>query len=239
MKPLTFRRLMSDLRQRGWKGVTLKSWRGGAREFVIAFDDGYDCVREYAWPILQELGFSATIFIPTGYLGRWNDWDHQLFGSRFRHLDADAIRELAEDGWEIGSHTHIHCSLTNLPSADLQKELVRSKSILEKITSEPVISLSVPFGRHNYLVLDAAKAAGYQHIVTPALIESQRMGSIPAVHEADAVYLWDGFRSLEGRLLRSGAWYRAGRMTRRAVNRASAGTIIWRRLFPARMQLTE
>jgi peptidoglycan/xylan/chitin deacetylase (PgdA/CDA1 family) len=77
------------------------------------------------------------------------------------HLTKEQIREIADLGHEIGSHTVTHANLTLLCDADLRDELSRSKSILEDVTGKPVTSLSFPFGQWNNRVWNAACSAGY------------------------------------------------------------------------------
>ncbi len=221
---------MRRLFEAGWKGVPLREWNGSEKEFVIAFDDGYQCVGDHAVEILAEFGFRASVFFPTGYLGKTNDWDHQVYGLKFKHLDRTGLKRLVDAGWELGSHTVSHLSLLDIAYERVERELVNSKAVLEDTSGQSVVSISFPFGRYNQSILDQAIAAGYKLGIAPRLIENVTTDDRFKVYEADAVYMWDRFANLQGRLLRTGAVYRFGRYFRKIVNRASAGTVIYQRL---------
>ncbi len=45
-----------------------------SRSLAITFDDGFKNNYDIAYPVLKEYGFSAIIFLVTGYCGRNNRW---------------------------------------------------------------------------------------------------------------------------------------------------------------------
>ena len=102
---------------------------------MITFDDGYDSFYTHAFPILKRYGFTATIFMLTGYVGKWNFWDARLGWKRFKHLSKEQIIDLSMEGFTFGSHGLNHLFLTIQPHKTIQTELQTSKSILEDIQS--------------------------------------------------------------------------------------------------------
>ncbi len=212
----------------------MKEWNGGAKDFVIAFDDGYQCVGDYAPQILAEFGFRASVFIPTGYLGRSNDWDHQVYGLKFNHLNSNGLKELVKAGWEIGSHTVSHRYLLDLSEERIKYELTESKMKLEEITGQPVETISFPFGAFSQNILDSAVLAGYKVGLTPNLNNNILGNKEFRLYEADAVYIWDRYLNLARRLEKSGRAYHVGRSFRKIVNSASIGTAIYQRIFLTR-----
>jgi peptidoglycan/xylan/chitin deacetylase (PgdA/CDA1 family) len=52
--------------------------RGTASGIVLSFDDGYASNYHLAFPILEKYGFTATVFLTTGFIDRsvhlWSDW---------------------------------------------------------------------------------------------------------------------------------------------------------------------
>jgi peptidoglycan/xylan/chitin deacetylase (PgdA/CDA1 family) len=68
-------------------------------------------------PALPALSIPATIFVPTAWVGRSNDWDRRAFTTR-QHLTWDELRELIRLGYEVGSHTCEHIRLTRMPHTD-------------------------------------------------------------------------------------------------------------------------
>lgn len=128
---------------------------------IITFDDGYESVFEHAYPALSEFGFTAVVFVITGYIGKWNKWDANLGGIRFRHLNRQQIQELAMNNMEIGSHGISHRAFTRLSSEEAGRELLESKSTLEQITGQKIISMAYPFGIQNKDIQEQVKKTGY------------------------------------------------------------------------------
>jgi len=129
---------------------------------ALSFEDGYESVYEYAWPVMERYGFRGTLFVVAGYVGMENRWDANFGGRRFRHLSWEELRTLSAAGCEIGSHTWSHRDLTALTPDELVRELKESKQLLEDKIGASVESLSYPFGRYNERVRDAAMEAGYR-----------------------------------------------------------------------------
>jgi peptidoglycan/xylan/chitin deacetylase (PgdA/CDA1 family) len=73
----------------------------------------------------------------------------------------DQLGELAEAGWEIGSHTRTHPHLTTLDDETLREELVRSREEVEQRLGRACPTLAYPYGDHDERVVQAAGAAGY------------------------------------------------------------------------------
>ncbi len=231
--PQQFKRQMQYIADSGWQAVGIPSNIATdpirEKQFYLIFDDGYASIHEYALPILKELQFKATIFMPTGYIGGWNDWDHQLLGRRFRHLDWEMLSNLVAEGWTIGSHTCSHRDLTQYSADKMKEEFVNSKAILEQRLGIGAKWISFPFGRYNSEVIKAAIEAGYVGGVVPTI----KCGAIESFEliRADAIYLVDSCRTVQSFLTRSGIRYTVWRPLKRAINRASGGTIFWQRLF--------
>jgi hypothetical protein len=134
---------------------------GDPKRLVIAFDDGYRDVYDNAFPILSKFGFTACVFVITGYVGREDDWDYHVGGRKKRHLSWEQIAEMARAGFEFGSHTVNHPDLTRIPKKFVRYELRRSKETLEQELGRKVNFLSYPFGRYNRYVEEEAQKAGY------------------------------------------------------------------------------
>ena len=117
--PPRFEQQMRWLSRRGLRGVSiaelLAARAAGAGKGLVGltFDDGYADFAEYALPVLQRYGFTATVFVIAGRLGGDNVWDPA--GPRKPLLDAAQVRRLAEAGVEIGSHGMQHVSTARGP----------------------------------------------------------------------------------------------------------------------------
>jgi peptidoglycan/xylan/chitin deacetylase (PgdA/CDA1 family) len=132
----------------------------------VTFDDAYVSVPG-AVDLLERLRIPATVFACADYGdGRVLEVE-ELSGSRLdgcamRTLTWDALRELAERGVEIGSHTLSHAHLTRLDAADLDRELCESKQRIEDELDRPCRYLAYPYGEQDDRVRAAARRAGYE-----------------------------------------------------------------------------
>ena len=134
------------------------------RTVAITFDD---CYRDnlFAARILAEHNLPACFFIPTAYPGTQHvfDWDKHL--PQMANLTWDEIREMAELGHEIGSHTVHHANMAQVSTEQARHELVDSKKTLEDRLGRPVQWFAYPYGgRENFLPerLPMVYEAGYR-----------------------------------------------------------------------------
>ena len=93
-----FERQMRALAAAGWRTLTLAEFAEPRptphvpRRFLLTFDDGYASLAEHAYPALAELGFTATTFVITDFVGRENRWDGTC-----QRQSADAVAWSDED----------------------------------------------------------------------------------------------------------------------------------------------
>mgnify|MGYP005837731707 CR=1 FL=1 len=164
---------------------------------TLTFDDGYESFLSEVFPMLTNAGAPATLFVITGYIGAYNDWDVTFRINRRRHLDWDMIREIAAGNVEIGSHTCSHRDLTRIPRRDALRELRDSKMELEDRLGRAVTSLALPFGAVNLEIFSLARNLGYREICGGAF---GLYGPFPGVLPRIPVYRGDGKRTLRRKL---------------------------------------
>jgi peptidoglycan/xylan/chitin deacetylase (PgdA/CDA1 family) len=112
-----------------------------ARKLVaITFDDGYRDFYLQAFPVLERYGFSATMYLPTAYIG---DAASSFNGKQC--LSWAEVRELQQHGVRFGSHTVSHPQLHDLGAARIQEEIVNSKKTIEEKTGCAVDSFAYPY----------------------------------------------------------------------------------------------
>jgi peptidoglycan/xylan/chitin deacetylase (PgdA/CDA1 family) len=165
VSPERFREQMQWLARRGLRGASVRDLRAALREgrtglVGLTFDDGYAGFPEYALPVLDELGFSATIFAVAGRLGGSNDWDA---GPSRPLLTAADLGNLAAEGIEVGSHGLSHLRLTALSDEELTREIVESREILREHTHSSVAGFCYPYGAFDKRSLAAVEGAGYEY----------------------------------------------------------------------------
>lgn len=130
------------------------------RSVVLTFDDGYADFHRHAAPLLDAHGFTATVFVTTGWL---DDAGEQAAGEPLdRMLSWAQVRELAAAGIEIGAHSHSHAQLDQIPGPALRAELRHSKALLEAGIGRSVTTLAYPFGYSSRRVRDEVAASGYR-----------------------------------------------------------------------------
>ena len=130
---------------------------------VLTFDDGFRNFYTEAFPVLQEFGFTATIFLPTAYIQGSKSCSPVVSSSRslvvpssrspFRLLHPDPndfltwdqVRSLHRSGIEFGSHTVTHPKLVDLNWPEIEFEISNSKSEIEQQLGEPIKTFCYPY----------------------------------------------------------------------------------------------
>src|SRR5262249_30282603 len=122
--PAMFRQQMCWLKEHGHSVVSLSDAVTQLnqpdrtdRRAVITFDDAFIDVYTEAWPILAEFGFTATVFVPTGFVENPGGFNGR------RCLSWAQIRELYSFGITFGSHSVSHPELYRLAWPAIRREL--------------------------------------------------------------------------------------------------------------------
>jgi peptidoglycan/xylan/chitin deacetylase (PgdA/CDA1 family) len=143
--------------------------RPAPRTVALTFDDAYRSVFDEALPVLERLGVTATVFAVTSLVGRdtpmvWEEMESRAAGPHAAELVPmrwDDLADLADRGWEVGSHSRTHPHLTRLDDAALADELAASRADCEAALSRPCRAIAYPFGDVDARVVRAADRAGY------------------------------------------------------------------------------
>jgi peptidoglycan/xylan/chitin deacetylase (PgdA/CDA1 family) len=166
--PANFAAQLGYLREAGFTAITAAELSARLtgddgplpeRPVVLTFDDGYADFHTRAMPLLDAYGFTATLFVTTGW-----ELDAGLRPSApGRMLSRAQLAEAAAAGIEIAAHTRSHPPLDQLPERQVRDELTTSKRWLEDETGLAVPGLAYPFGYSNDQVRRVAREVGYRY----------------------------------------------------------------------------
>ncbi|MBA7597475.1 Poly-beta-1,6-N-acetyl-D-glucosamine N-deacetylase [subsurface metagenome] len=155
-----FDRQMKYFYKKGYRTISLaqaiEKKDLSSKSFVITFDDGYQDNYTNAYLILKRYGFSATIFLITGYIGTDRFFKPERYIERYggreedyRFLNWEEIREMSNNGIEFGSHSITHPSLTSLSRKEAWREIKDSKLKIEAMIQKTIKFFSYPYGDFN------------------------------------------------------------------------------------------
>jgi len=165
MAASTFREQMRYLRANGYHVIGLREFveftRLGRqlpqRSVVLTFDDGYKSFKQYAYPVLKELGFTATLFVYTDYVGAGRN-----------ALSWQELRELAAEGFDVQGHSKTHGDLRRIagePDAQYQRrmqaELAQPQEQFQKNLGRKADIIAFPYGSWDESLLGTAVKHGY------------------------------------------------------------------------------
>jgi len=181
----SFEQQMRYLKSQGYRVVSLKEFlefvslkkQLPRKSLVLTFDDGYRSFSQYAYPVLKELGFAATLFVYTDYIG-----------AGINALSWADLKKLAAEGFDIEAHSKSHGNMRRAAteSADeyakrLAAELNVPKDLFSKNLGYSPEILAYPYGSQDDVVVQRAKERGYVAAFTvrrqgnPSFVEPLRI----------------------------------------------------------------
>ena len=161
----SFREQMRYLKTNGYRVVSLAEFveftrlnrQLPQRAVVLTFDDGYRAFKDHAYPVLKELGFTATLFIYTDWVGAGR-------GS----LSWADLRELSAAGMDIQAHSKTHADLRRAQGETeaqyarrMQAELEQPQELFNRNLGRRSLILAYPYGRWEEGLLPKVKEHGY------------------------------------------------------------------------------
>ena len=127
------------------------------RAVVLTFDDGYRSFMQYARPVLKELGFTATLFVYTDYIGAGRN-----------ALSWQDLRELTAEGFDVQAHSKSHGDLRRAPgeaeaayARRLTAELSLPQELFQKHLGRKSAIIAFPYGSWDEAVLGKLAENGY------------------------------------------------------------------------------
>lgn len=162
----SFEEQMRYLKANGYRVVTLREFhdfltRGRQlpqRAVVVTFDDGYRSFLTHAYPVLKELGFTATLFVYTDYIGRGRN-----------ALGWDDLKRLVAEGFQIEGHSKTHSDLRRRkdePDTEyhhrLRAEMETPQRLFRERLGRAADFLAYPYGAVDDDLIPAARDYGFR-----------------------------------------------------------------------------
>lgn len=162
--PETFRQQMQFLAEDGYSPVTLNDLSLAIvnkhelppKPIIITLDDGYRDNYENAFPVLRELGFTATIFVATDFIDRGDP----------NYLTWDMVKEMAAAGIRFEPHSKTHPDLTEHDRDFILYQIKGSGETLEAHLGYRSRYFAYPSGRYNDEAIQVLSDLDYWGAVT-------------------------------------------------------------------------
>ncbi len=174
LSPQSFERQLAWLQRQGFHGIDLvefcyllfarKVRNIPGKPIVLTFDDAYADFYSQAWPLLRHYGFSATVFVPTNYVGGHADWDAS-YGPPAPIMSWEQIAELQSSGIQFGSHSCSHVRVADLPKPALLEDAIRSRQVLASKLGADVPGYCYPYAYADPDSRRVMAEAGYRFAV--------------------------------------------------------------------------
>ena len=160
-----FEEQMRYLKNQGYRVINLKQFvefvslkrQLPRRSVLLTFDDGYRSFLQYAVPVLKELGFTATLFVYTDYVGAG--------GNALTWAD---LKKLQQEGFDIQAHSKSHGDMVRAGNESaneyekrIEAELMQPRALFQKNLGFAPDILAYPYGRQDDAVVRRAKERGY------------------------------------------------------------------------------
>jgi peptidoglycan/xylan/chitin deacetylase (PgdA/CDA1 family) len=165
MSASKFEEQMRYLKANGYRVISLSEFVEFMRQtrqlpqksVVLTFDDGYRSFRQYAYPILKELGFTATLFVYTDYVGAGRN-----------ALSWQDLRDLSAEGFDVEAHSKSHGDLRHgagEPDAQyarrMQAELGQPQDLFKRNMGGARPIIAYPYGSWDESLLGRLAEYGY------------------------------------------------------------------------------
>lgn len=137
---------------------------------ILTFDDGFANFLDNVFPLILKYRIKTILFIATDFIE--NRKRLNIFFDNKHNVGAlnwKQVKEIANAGIEIGSHTKSHSDLTKLDSQALYNEIADSKKIIEDVICRRVKYFAYPYGARqsfNEHIKQIVKETGYEKAYT-------------------------------------------------------------------------
>jgi peptidoglycan/xylan/chitin deacetylase (PgdA/CDA1 family) len=170
--PEEFKWQMKFLHDNGFTTITpyqlLQYLRGKtklpSKSVLITFDDGYQSIYKYAYPVLREYGFKATEFLITSHI---TNKPQKFDPAKLSSFSRVEMKE-SSDVFGFESHTHnLHkldkdkkCLVISSPEKVVKADIAESKKLIR------ANYFAYPYGQYNMTTIKILKELGFKMAFT-------------------------------------------------------------------------
>jgi peptidoglycan/xylan/chitin deacetylase (PgdA/CDA1 family) len=135
--------------------ITL-GWDLPPKPMIFTFDDAYQDVYDFAFPIMKKYGYTGTIFVPTQFIDE----------GRADYMSWDELMEMHAAGWRLEPHTKTHEDVTNRKRDWLIYQIYGSMDTLRYHLGYQPRFFAYPSGAHDDKAIAVLKEVGFWGAVT-------------------------------------------------------------------------
>jgi peptidoglycan/xylan/chitin deacetylase (PgdA/CDA1 family) len=158
VSPAQFAQQMKALKDSGYETILPNQLynylvHGGtlpAKPVMLTFDDTDEEQFSIGYNEMKKYGFKGVFFIMT------------ISINRPRYMTKAQLKQLADEGNAVESHTWDHHMVTKYQGEDWEKQFVKPRKTIEDITGKPATYFAYPFGLWNERAIPELKKAGFK-----------------------------------------------------------------------------
>jgi peptidoglycan/xylan/chitin deacetylase (PgdA/CDA1 family) len=158
VSPVQFAQQMKALKDSGYETVLpdqlynylVHDGKLPAKPVMLTFDDTDEEQFSIGYQEMKKYGFKGVFFIMT------------ISINRTRYMTKEQLKQLADDGNAVESHTWDHHMVTKYQGEDWEKQFVKPRKTIEDITGKPATYFAYPYGLWNAAAIPELKKAGFK-----------------------------------------------------------------------------
>lgn len=174
ISPQLFAQHMQYLKEHGYNVISLQQLKKyllspaqskavlPERAVVITFDDGYASFYQYAFPILKEQGFPATIFTIVGRVGNTLKEVPKMSWAQIKELSATGMVDFQTHTWNLHYTIDRKSALMVAEPRRMRTDLRLAADVLAFQTGKVVDAIAYPYGHVNGTLSKIAVEEGYR-----------------------------------------------------------------------------
>ena len=153
--PAVFEEHLQYLKKQGYNVVTapqamilLKSRQNVMNIVIVTFDDGYENNYTEAFPLLKKYGFRGNFYVVGNDVGKEKNQDGMK-----KYMSFAQLKEMHDQGMEVGSHSISHDPLTSIKAELLPWEIYQPLNLFYQKMGFWISGIAFPNGAFNDAII--------------------------------------------------------------------------------------